>query len=45
MCLTLDLQGKMSFIDLLALGEVKSMKVGVWPIEIVDMDEVKVATL
>ena len=43
---TLHLKGRtMTIHGPLSVGVVRDMRVGVWPIEIVDMDEVKVATL
>ena len=41
-CPTLDLKGRMSIPDLLALGVVKSMREGVWPVGMVSMDMVRV---
>ena len=43
-CLTLDVKGRISIVDLLDLGMVRIMRVGVWLVGMVVMEVVKVAT-
>ena len=43
-CLTLDRKRRISILGLLALGMVRNMRVGVWSVEMVAMDWVRVVT-
>lgn len=43
-CLTLELNGRMSIPELLALCVVRDIRVGIWPVGMVAMGVVRVAT-
>ena len=43
-CPTLDHKGRMRIVDLLSLVVVRNMSVGVWPVTMVAMGVVRVAT-